>query len=110
MAGVEGVVSEGADRKLPPGVVVSGPLVEAKFRDSYIAFGLMVGGSIAALARIFWQGIGWVEVSVFAFTFIMSTIGIGFMHRYFVHAAFAAVRSCARSSPPSPPWRCRARC
>src|SRR4051794_38458987 len=89
MAVLEGVGSEaGADRKLPPGVVVEGPLVEAKFRDSYIAFALMVGGSIAALIWIFWQGIGWVEVSAFAFTFIMSTIGIGFMHRYFVHRSF----------------------
>jgi len=89
MAVLEGVVSEqGADRKLPPGVVVEGPLVEAKFRDSYIAFALMVGGSIAALIWIFWQGIGLVEISVFAFTFIMSTIGIGFMHRYFVHRSF----------------------
>ena len=89
MAVLEGVVSEeGADRKMPPGVVVEGPLVEAKFRNSYIAFAMMVGGSIAALVWVFWQGIGRVEISVFAFTFMMTTIGIGFMHRYFVHRSF----------------------
>ena len=29
-------------RKLPPGVIVEGPVVDAKFRDSYIAFGIMI--------------------------------------------------------------------
>ena len=71
MTAVQGVVSEeGADRKMPPGVVVEGPLVDAKFLNSYIAFGLMVGGSIAALVWAFRQGIGWVEISVFAGMFV----------------------------------------
>src|SRR5438270_12428229 len=86
MSVIEGVVSEeGADRKMPPGVLVEGPVVDAKFRDSYISFVIMIGGSIAALVWAFWQGIGWVEISVFAGTFALSTVGIGFMHRYFVH-------------------------
>ena len=66
MTAVRGVVSEeGADRKMPPGVLVEGPVVDAKFLDSYIAFGLMIGGSIAALVWAFTQGIGWEEISVF---------------------------------------------
>jgi stearoyl-CoA desaturase (Delta-9 desaturase) len=91
MTVVERIASEvGADRKMPPvqGVLVEGPVVDAKFLDSYIAFALMVGGSIAALVWAFWQGIGWIEISVFAGTFVMSTIGVGFMHRYFVHRSF----------------------
>ena len=89
MTAVQGVASEeGADRKMPPGVVVEGPLVDAKFRDSYIAFGFMIAGTIAALVWAFTQGIGWVEISVFAGMFALSTVGIGFMHRYFVHRSF----------------------
>ncbi|MGY3421681.1 hypothetical protein ACVWZW_002156 [Bradyrhizobium sp. F1.13.4] len=89
MTVIESVVSaEAAERKMPPGVLVEGPVVEAKFRDSYISFVIMIGGSIAALVWAFWQGIGWVEVSVFAGTFALSTVGIGFMHRYFVHRSF----------------------
>ena len=89
MTAVQRVVSEeGADRKMPPGVLLEGPVVDAKFRDSYIAFGIMIGGSIAALVWAFTQGIGWVEISVFVGTFVLSTIGIGFMHRYFVHRSF----------------------
>ena len=86
---VEGVASDGGvEAKMPPGVVVEGPLVDAKFFDSYIAFGSMFGGSIAALVWAFWQGIGWVEIAVFAGMFVLTTIGIGFMHRYFVHRSF----------------------
>ncbi|MEN3347329.1 MAG: hypothetical protein V7632_964, partial [Bradyrhizobium sp.] len=89
MTAVEGVAPEqGADQKLPRGVVVEGPLVDAKFLDSRIAFVIMVTGSIAALVWVFTQGIGWVEISVFLGTFALSTVGIGFMHRYFVHRSF----------------------
>jgi len=68
MTVIQGVVSEeGADRTMPPGVLVpgvllEGPLVDAKFRDSYIGFGIMIAGSIAALLWAFTQGIGWVEI------------------------------------------------
>jgi stearoyl-CoA desaturase (delta-9 desaturase) len=89
MTAIQGVVSEqGADRKMPPGVLVEGPVVDAKFRDTYISFGIMITGSIAALVWAFTQGIGWVEISVFVVTFSLSTVGIGFMHRYFVHRSF----------------------
>jgi len=89
MTAIQGAVrEEAAERKMPPGVLVEGPVVDAKFLDSYIAFGLMIGGSIAALVWALTPGIGWVEISVFAGMFVMSTIGIGFMHRYFVHRSF----------------------
>lgn len=73
---------------MPPGVVVEGPLVDAKFLDSYIAFALMVGGSVAAIVWAIMVGIGRVEVFTFIGMFVLSTIGIGFMHRYFVHRSF----------------------
>ena len=85
---VDVVPAEVADPKMPPGVLVEGPVVDAKFRDSYISFAMMVAGSIAALLWAFTQGIGWVEISVFVVTFSLSTIGIGFMHRLFVHRSF----------------------
>ena len=89
MTAIQGVMpEEGADQKMPPGVLVEGPFVDAKFRDSYAAFGIMFAGTIAALVWAFTQGIGWVEISVFAGTFVLSTIGVGFMHRYFVHRSF----------------------
>lgn len=80
----------GVPPKLPPGVLLEGPVVEAKFLDSYIAFGFMVGGSIAAIIWSVWQGIGRVELSVFAGMFLLTTMGIGFMHRYFVHRSYRA--------------------
>jgi stearoyl-CoA desaturase (Delta-9 desaturase) len=89
MTAVEGVVSEeGADRKMPPGVLLEGPVVNAKLLDSYVALGIMIAGSIAALVWAFTIGIGWIEISVFAGSFALSTVGIGFMHRYFVHRSF----------------------
>jgi len=100
---------EAADQKMPPGVLFEGPVVHAKFRDSYVAFAIMIAGTIAALVWAFTQGIGWVEISVFAGMFALSTVGIGFMHRYSSTAASAAVRSCGRYSLRSPRWRCRAR-
>ncbi|WP_426425888.1 acyl-CoA desaturase [Bradyrhizobium genosp. A] len=93
MTAIEGVVAEqGSDRtappKMPPGVLVDGPVVDAKFRDSYISFAMMIAGSIGALIWAFTQGIGWVEISVFAGMFMLTTMGIGFMHRYFVHRSY----------------------
>ena len=89
MTVIESVVLEQtAAPKMAPGVLLEGPVVDAKFLDSYIAFGLMVGGSIAALIWAFTFGIGRVEIWVFVGTFAMSTVGIGFMHRYFVHRSF----------------------
>ena len=79
MTAIQGLVSaEGADPKMPPGVLVEGPSVDAKFRDTYILFGIIVPGSLAALVWAFTQGIGRVEISVFAGMFVLSTIGVGF--------------------------------
>ena len=89
MTPIQDVMSkEGIDRKMPPGVLVEGHVVEAKLRDSYISLGIVIPGSIAALVWAFTRGIGWVEIWVFAGTFALSTVGIGMMHRYFVHRSF----------------------
>lgn len=83
------VANEGLERKLPLGVVVEGPLVDTKFLDSYIVFGLLISGSIAALVWAFTQSIGWVEIAVFLGMFALTTVGIGVaMHRYLVHRSF----------------------
>ena len=84
-----GVASEqGAGRKLPPGVLLEGPLVNAKLLDSYVALGIMIAGTFASLVWALTIGIGWIELAVFAFMFALTTVGIGFMHRYFVHRSF----------------------
>ncbi|QOZ68956.1 acyl-CoA desaturase [Bradyrhizobium arachidis] len=89
MTVVESVAPEqGAEAKMPPGVLFEGPVVDAKFRDSYISFALMIGGTIGALVWAFTYGIGWAEISVFAGMFVLTTVGIGFMHRYFVHRSY----------------------
>lgn len=90
MSVVAGVVAgQGEEPKLPPGVLVEGPVVDAKFRDSYIAFGLMLVGTLGWPVWAYFYGIGWVEVAVFLGMFVLSTIGIGVaMHRYFVHRSF----------------------
>jgi stearoyl-CoA desaturase (delta-9 desaturase) len=88
MTAVRGSVPEESAGRLPPGVLVEGAVVDAKFRESYIAFGIMIAGTVAALVWAFTQGIGWVEISVFAGMFSLNTVGVGFMHRYFVHRSF----------------------
>ncbi|QOG18831.1 MULTISPECIES: acyl-CoA desaturase [Bradyrhizobium] len=89
MTVVESVAPEqGTEPKMPPGVLFEGPVVDAKFRDSYISFALMIGGTIGALIWAFTYGIGWVEIAVFAGMFVLTTVGIGFMHRYFVHRSY----------------------
>lgn len=82
-------LDKGADHHMPPGVHVDGPLVGAKFLDSYIAFGLMIAGSISAMIWALTQGIGRVEILVFAGMFSLTTVGIGVgMHRLLVHRSF----------------------
>jgi stearoyl-CoA desaturase (delta-9 desaturase) len=90
MTAIESVASEqGADQKMPPGVIVEGPLLDAKLRESYVMISIIYAGLIAALVWTIWQGIGWVEVAVFAGMFTLTTVGIGAgMHRLFVHRAF----------------------
>jgi stearoyl-CoA desaturase (delta-9 desaturase) len=89
MSVVQGVEpAKAADQKVP-GVVVEGPLVDAKFRDSYAIFAFMFAGTIGAVIWIFTYGIGWIEISVFLGMFSFTTIGLGVaMHRLFVHRSF----------------------
>jgi len=78
-----------APPQLPPGVIVSGPVVQAKLRETYLLLGILYAGSAAALIWAFWQGIGWIELSVFAGMFAITTFGIGAgMHRLLVHRSF----------------------
>jgi stearoyl-CoA desaturase (Delta-9 desaturase) len=92
MAAIQGTLSDSDENlapQMPPGVLVAGPVVEAKLRESYIAFGFMFAGSIAAFVWAFTQGIGWVEISVFVGMFALTTVGIGVaMHRLLVHRSF----------------------
>jgi stearoyl-CoA desaturase (delta-9 desaturase) len=78
-----------ANPRLPPGVFVGGPMVRAKLRETYLLFGILYAGSIAGIAWAFWQGIGRVELGVFAGMFALTTFGIGAgMHRLLVHRSF----------------------
>jgi stearoyl-CoA desaturase (delta-9 desaturase) len=75
--------------QLPPGVVVEGPLVQAKLRESYLLLGILYVGSIAGLIWAVTQGLGRVELAVFAGMFALTTFGIGAgMHRLLVHRSF----------------------
>ena len=94
MTAIQGLVpEEDADRKMPPGVLFEGSVVDAKFRDSYIAFGIMMAGTVAALVWAFTQGIGWVEISVFVGMLCLTTFGLGAVcTACSCTEAFAAVR------------------
>ena len=70
-------------------MLIEGPLVDAKVREIYGMFGFIYGGSIAALVWVFTQGIGWVEIAVFAGMFWLTMFGMGTgMHRLLVHRSF----------------------
>lgn len=75
--------------QLPPGVIVGGPVVQAKLRETYLLLGMLYAGTVAALIWAVVQGIGWIELSVFAGMFALTTFGIGAgMHRLLVHRSF----------------------
>jgi len=75
--------------QLPPGIIVSGPLVRQKLLETYLLLGILYAGSLAALVWAFVQGIGRVEIVVFAGMFALTTFGIGAgMHRLLVHRSF----------------------
>ena len=81
--------SASAAPQLPPGIIVSGPLVRQKLRETYLLLGILYAGSVAALVWAFVQGIGRVEIAVFAGMFALTTFGIGAgMHRLLVHRSF----------------------
>jgi stearoyl-CoA desaturase (delta-9 desaturase) len=83
---------------LPPGVIVGGPLVRAKRIESFALFGILMSGSVAGLVWAFTQGLTWIELSLFAIMYSLTTLGIGAgVHRMLVHRSFKcgpAVRFC----------------
>jgi stearoyl-CoA desaturase (delta-9 desaturase) len=90
MTAIQSVVSEeGADQKMPPGVLFEGPLVDAKRREIYIMFAIIYAGSAGALVWTIMQGIGRVEIAVFLGMFWLTMFGMGAgMHRLLVHRSF----------------------
>jgi stearoyl-CoA desaturase (delta-9 desaturase) len=89
MTAVRSLEPEESAGRLPPGVIVGGPVVEAKLRESYAVFGILYAGSIAAVLWTIMQGIGWVEIAVFAGMFWLTMFGMGAgMHRLLVHRSF----------------------
>lgn len=90
MTTIEGIVSEqDAEPKVPPGVLLEGPLVDAKVREIRLMFAILYGGTAAALIWVVTQGIGWVEIAVFAGMYFLTMFGMGAgMHRLLVHRSF----------------------
>jgi stearoyl-CoA desaturase (delta-9 desaturase) len=81
--------SSEAHPDLPAGVIVGGPLIRAKLIESYILVGIFMSGSIAGVVWAFTQGLGWVEWSLFALMYALTTLGIGVgVHRMLVHRSF----------------------
>jgi stearoyl-CoA desaturase (delta-9 desaturase) len=75
--------------QLPPGIVVGGPMVRAKLRETYLLLTLMYSGAIAGVAWTLIHGVGRLEIGVFAGMFALTTFGIGAgMHRLLVHRSF----------------------
>src|SRR5579863_230033 len=75
--------------QLPPGVVVGGPMVRAKLRETYLLLALMYSGAVAGVAWTLIHGIDRLEIEVFAGMFALTTFGIGAgMHRLLVHRSF----------------------
>lgn len=74
---------------MPPGVIVGGPLVHAKLVESYILMGIFLSGSVAGLMWAVLQGVTWIQWSLFAIMYTVTTIGIGVgAHRMLVHRSF----------------------
>ena len=86
---VQNSVPEESVGRLPPGVIVDGPVVEAKLRESYALLGTIYAGSAAAVIWTIMQGIGWTEIAVFVGMFWLATFGWSAgMHRLLVHRSF----------------------
>jgi stearoyl-CoA desaturase (Delta-9 desaturase) len=89
MTAVRSLEPEESVGRLPPGVIVEGPVVDAKLRESYAVFCILYAGSIAAVVWTIMQGIGWVEIAVFVGMFWLTMFGMGAgIHRLFVHRSF----------------------
>ena len=88
-AAIQSLAPEQGVGVLPPGVIVEGPLVDAKLRESYVILIIIFAGLIGALVWTITQGIGWVELAVFVGMFALTTFGLGAgMHRLLVHRSF----------------------
>jgi stearoyl-CoA desaturase (delta-9 desaturase) len=75
--------------QLPPGIVVGGPMVRAKLRETYLLLTLMYSGAVAGVAWTLIHGVGRLEIAVFVGMFALTTFGIGAgMHRLLVHRSF----------------------
>jgi stearoyl-CoA desaturase (Delta-9 desaturase) len=89
MTAVRSLEPEESVGTLPPGVIVEGPVIDAKLRESHVMFAIIYAGSIAAVVWTIMQGIGWVELAVFVGMFWLTMFGMGAgMHRLFVHRSF----------------------
>jgi stearoyl-CoA desaturase (delta-9 desaturase) len=74
---------------LPRGIIVGGPEVRAKQRESALLFAIFMSGSIAGIVWAITQGVGWIEWSLFALMYSVTTVGIGLtVHRFLVHRSF----------------------
>jgi stearoyl-CoA desaturase (delta-9 desaturase) len=74
---------------LPNGIIIGGPLVRAKQTESFILFAIFATGSIAGLTWAFTQGLSWIEWSLFAIMYALTSFGIGgVVHRMLVHRSF----------------------
>lgn len=77
--------------RLPPGIIVGGPLVRAKQVESFILFSIFIVGSLAGLLWAITQRLSWIEWSMFALMYSVTTIGLGVTtHRMLVHRSFKA--------------------
>lgn len=85
----ESLAAPEAHPNLPRGIIVGGPQVRAKQLESSVLFGVFVTGSAAGLAWAFTQGVTWIEWSLFALMYSVTTIGLGVtVHRMLVHRSF----------------------
>ena len=74
---------------LPRGIIVGGPQVRAKQLESAALFAIFATGSIAGITWAITQGVGWIEWSLFALMYSVTTVGIGLtVHRFLVHRSF----------------------
>lgn len=77
--------------ELPRGIIVGGPAVRAKQRESMALFLIFMSGSFAGLYWAFTQGVTWIEWSMFALMYCVTTVGLGVtVHRMLVHRSFKA--------------------
>jgi stearoyl-CoA desaturase (delta-9 desaturase) len=82
-------IAEDVHPRMPAGVIIGGPLVDAKLRESRILVGIFFAGSAAGLAWAATFGVTWVQWSLFAIMYATTTIGIGVgAHRMLVHRSF----------------------